>query len=97
MAHRIDFADLKACLDSGGVPPVVDPYAVASVREYAGIWHRICGKNGEYKTAHSANAAASIFRRKLGAGYRLKSIGTQVYVVYDGAAVQGAAVLENAA
>lgn len=94
MAQRVKADDLQKIIDAGHVL-VLKPGDRATLILNGGIWHRIATT---YKNEHSANASASIFRKKLGAGFRVKSIGCQVYVIFDGApTVQGATVLEVAA
>lgn len=94
MAQRVKADDLQKLIEEGEVFLSISSTTVDQLERKPGIWHIL----GYYKNAHSANASASIYRKKLGAGFRVKSIGHSVYVIFDGVpAVQGATALEVAA
>lgn len=98
MAKRTDATDLKECLATGAIPPVLHPSAARLASENPGVWHRLANEKNAYGSVNSARTSSAIFRRKLGAGYRVKAIDTQVYVVFDGVpVVQGVTVLEASA
>lgn len=87
MAKRENYDDLDELLAAGAALGFADASALSSVP--AGAWTRV---RTEYKTEHSANASASIFRRKLGRDrVRVAARGRFVYVYFKPVEVAEAA------